>query len=92
MAMHKPVVLVTPSSPNLVQDNLDRMKLMRSGSLVARSPAEAARIVARVLSDPVLPPNAVKIAERCFSNLWNATDPVIEFITRELSSVDHAPA
>jgi CDP-glycerol glycerophosphotransferase (TagB/SpsB family) len=92
MAMHKPVVLVTPSTPNLTQENLDRMKLMRSGSLLARSPSEAARLVSRVLSDPVLPPNAIKVAERCFSNLWNATDPVIEFITRVLSSVDHAPA
>jgi hypothetical protein len=90
MAMRKPVILVSPSTPNLTQENLDRMKLMRSGSVLARSPAEAARLVARVLTDPVLPPNAINIGERCFSNLWNATDPVIEFITRELSSGDRA--
>ena len=85
MAMHKPVVLVTPSSPNIMQESLDRMDLMRSGSLLARSPSEAARLVSRMLSDPAPPPNAGKIAERCFSNLWNATDPVVEFLTRELS-------
>ncbi len=85
MALHKPVVLVTPSSPNMMQESLDRMDLMRRGSLLARSPSEAVRLVSRMLSDPAPPPNAGKIAERCFSNLWNATDPVVEFLTRELS-------
>jgi hypothetical protein len=86
MAEHKPVVLVTPSTPNMQQENLDRMDLMRGGSLLARSPSEAARLVSRLLSDPTPPPNADKIAERCFSNLWNATEPVVEFLMRELSS------
>jgi len=85
MAEHKPVVLVTPSTPNMQQENLDRMDLMRSGSLLARSPSEAARLVSRLLSYPAPPPNAGKIAERCFSNLWNSTEPVVEFLMQELS-------
>ncbi len=91
MAMRKPVVVVAPSSPNDTQENLDRMKLMRSGSLLARSPSEAAQLVARMLSEPVSPPNAGEIAARCFSNLWNATDPIVDFIRKELLAVDHLP-
>ncbi len=67
MAEHKPVVLVTPSSPNMQQENLDRMNLMRSGSRLAHSPSEAAQLVSRLLRDPTPPPDADKIAERCFS-------------------------
>jgi hypothetical protein len=47
MAMQKPVILVSPSSPNMMQENLDRMDLMRSGSLSARSPSEAVRQIGR---------------------------------------------
>ena len=85
MAMNKPVVLITPSNPNVREENLDRMKLMRSGSRLARSPAESARMVSQLLRDPTPPANAAEIAERCFSNLWHATDPMVEFLTRELS-------
>jgi hypothetical protein len=84
MAEHKPVVLVTPSSPNMQQENLDRMNLMRSGSRLAHSPSEAAQLVSRLLRDPTPPPDADKIAERCFSNLWNDTEPVVEFLRGEL--------
>ena len=91
MALRKPVVLVTPSSPNDMQENLDRMELMRSGSMLARSPSEAAQLVARMLSEPVSSPNAGKIAARCFSNLWNATDPIVDFIKRELLAAKHVP-
>jgi hypothetical protein len=61
------------------------MALMRSASFVAGSAAEAADLAARLLIDGGPHPGARAVVERCFSNLWNAGEPVAEVLRREVS-------
>jgi hypothetical protein len=85
MALDKPVVLRSPAGADPIEETGARMTFMRSGSFLAHSASEVAELVQRFLQAPTPHPAGRALAEQCFTNLWQATQPVVNMLQHELT-------
>lgn len=84
MAMEKPLVLMSPRQPDVVEEAHDRMALMRGASALARSGDELVARTLDALATRTPQPTAPAVGERCYSNFGRATGPVVAALVAEL--------